>query len=55
MQKVINTVWKYCARHHENKPPYKNDNFYEFPYDCWCSCRIAVESTPLFVEVSKND
>ena len=55
VQKVINTVWKYCARHHENKPPYKNDNFYEFPYDCCCSCRITVESTPLIIEVSKNE
>ena len=55
VQKVINTVWKYCARHHENKPPYKNDNFYEFPYDCWCSCRITVESTPLLIEVSRNE
>lgn len=54
VQKVINTVWKYCARHHENKPPYKNDNFYEFPYDCWCSCRIAVESTPLLIKIGEK-
>lgn len=50
VQNVINTVWKYCTWHHENKPPYKNDNFYEFPYDCWCTCYITVESEPLLID-----
>ena len=30
-------------------------NHYEFPYDCCCSCRITVESTPLLIEVSRNE
>ena len=55
VQKVINTVWKCCTWSYENEPPHQCSSRYQFNYRIGCSCYITVESTPLLIEVSRNE